>query len=72
MNSKTGCDLAIQYAGKKYWVDGTNISDYGDEDASDGFCQTTRKAEVKGNFDRNKFISNSFTLIDKKKKKSKK
>ena len=39
MNSKTGCDLAIQYAGKKYWVDGTNISDHGDEHASYGFCK---------------------------------
>ncbi|PCI93045.1 MAG: hypothetical protein COB15_16990 [Flavobacteriales bacterium] len=72
MISKTGCDLAIQYAGKKYWVDGTNISDHGDEHASDGFCQTTRKAEVKGTFDGNKFIATSFTLIDNKKKKSKK
>ena len=72
MNSKTGCDLAIQYAGKKYWVDGSSLQDHGDEhDPEAGMCQTTRKAEVQGNFKEGKFIATSFTLIDNKKKKKK-
>jgi hypothetical protein len=70
MNSATGCALAIQYGGKKYWVDGTEIADHGDEHASNGFCEATRKAEVKGIFKGDRFIATSFTLVpDKKKKK---
>lgn len=69
MNSKTGCELAILYGGKKYWVDGTNINDYGDEHAEDGFCQTIRKAEIKGRFEGERFIATSFILLPEKKKK---
>jgi hypothetical protein len=73
MNSKNGCDLGIQYAGKKYWVDGSSLQDHGDEhDPEGGMCQTTRKAEVKGTFEGDKFHAISFTLIDNKKKKKKK
>jgi hypothetical protein len=72
MNSETGCALAIQYGGKKYWVDGTSINDHGDEHADDGFCQTIRKAEVKGNFEGDRFHSTSFVMIPGKKKKKKK
>jgi hypothetical protein len=71
MNSKTGCTLAIQYAGKKYWVDGTTINDHGDEHSEEGFCQATRKAEVKGTFDGDKFHATSFVILTKKKKKKK-
>ena len=71
MNSKNGCNLAIQYASKKYWVEGSSLEDHGDEhDPEGGMCQTTRKAEVKGNFKGDKFIASSFILIDKKKKKN--
>jgi hypothetical protein len=72
MNSKTGCALAIQYGGKKYWVDGTGIADHGDEHAVDGFCEATRKAEVQGTFKGDRFIATSFTFISDKKKKKKK
>ncbi len=71
MNSKTGCDLAIQYGGKKYWVDGTGISDHGDMHAPDGFCKTVRKAEIKGTFTEDRFTVSSFVLIPEKKKKKK-
>ena len=72
MNSKSGCTLAIQYAGKKYWVDGTTIHDHGDEHSEEGFCQATRKAEVKGTFDGDKFHATSFVLLSDKKKNKKK
>jgi hypothetical protein len=68
MNSKNGCTLAIQYGGKKYWVDGTTINDHGDEHSEEGFCQATRKAEVKGTFDGDKFHATSFVILTKKKK----
>jgi len=71
MNSETGCALAIQCGGKKYWVDGTGIGDHGNEHAANGFCEATRKAEVKGTFEGNRFIATSFTLISDKSRKNK-
>ena len=72
MNSETGCALAIQYGGKKYWVDGSAINDHGDEHAADGLCEKIRKAEVKGSFNEQRFSTTSFVLIPEKKKKKKK
>lgn len=73
MSSETGCALAIQYGGKKYWVDGSTLQDHGDEhDPEGGMCETIRKAEVKGSFDEKRFNANSFVLIPEKKKKKKK
>jgi hypothetical protein len=71
MNTKKGCDLAIQYAGKKYWVEGSGIEDHGDSHASEGFCNAIRKAKVTGTFKENQFYATSFVLIQKKKKKKK-
>ena len=72
MNSENGCTLAIQYGGKKYWVDGSSISDHGDEHANDGLCKTIKKAEVTGYFEGDRFKASSFKFISKKKKKEKK
>lgn len=72
MDSPTGCALAIQLAGKNYWIDGSSISDHGDEHASDGLCRVVKKAEVKGTFDGNRMKATSFILLPEKKKKKKK
>jgi len=71
MNSPSGCSLAIKIADKTYWVDGSSISDHGDEHAEDGLCRNVKKAEVKGTFDGNRFTSTSFALIPEKRKKKK-
>ena len=72
MNSKKGCNLAIQYAGKKYWVNGSTLDDHGDtHDPEGGMCQEVRKAEVSGTFEGKNFNANTFVLVDKKKKKKK-
>ena len=71
MISKTGCDLAIQYAGKKYWVDGSGINEHGDSHASDGFCNAIRKAKIQGTFEDDTFHASSFILLTEKKKKKK-
>ena len=42
------CDLAILIDGKHYYVDGSGVSDHGDEHEDDGLCETSRKAQVKG------------------------
>jgi len=72
MNSPTGCALAVQIGGKNYWVDGSSVSDHGDEHASDGLCETVRKAEVKGTIKGKRITVTSFKLIPEKKKKKKK
>jgi len=72
MSSETGCTLAIQYGGKKYWVDGSSLQDHGDEhDPEGGMCEKIRKAEVKGTFEGKRFKSISFEIIPDKKKKKK-
>jgi hypothetical protein len=42
------CDLAILIDEKHYYVEGSGVSDHGDEHADDGLCETSRKAQVKG------------------------
>ena len=70
MSSPTGCALAIQVAGKYYWVDGSTLQDHGDEhDPEGGMCKVTRKAEVQGTFKGNRFNATSFALLPEKKKK---
>lgn len=58
-----GCDLAVKIDGKAYFVDGTEIDDHGDAHAADGFCETIRKAKVKGEIADGRFKASSFTLL---------
>lgn len=60
----SGCDLAIKYEGKTYFVDGTNIDNHGDAHADDGFCNKIRHAKVKGKFVKNRFSASYFKLMD--------
>ncbi|MGB1269696.1 MAG: DUF6370 family protein [Flavobacteriaceae bacterium] len=57
-----GCDLAIRMNNNTYYVEGTNIDDYGDAHASDGFCEAIKKAKVSGAIVDGKFISTSFKI----------
>ncbi len=59
-----GCDLAIRFKGRAYFVKGTKIDDHGDAHAQDGFCQTIRKAEVQGELQDDKFGVTYFQLTD--------
>ena len=58
-----GCDLAVRINGKAYFVDGTNLDDYGDAHSKDGFCTVIRKAHVKGVVVNNRFKTKFFKLI---------
>lgn len=71
MASTTGCALAIKISDKTYWVDGSSISDHGNEHDENGLCRTVKKAKAKGTFDGNRFKSSSFALIPEKQKKKK-
>ena len=64
-----GCDLAVRFDGKAYYVDGTDINDHGDAHATDGFCNAIRKAEVEGTVVDGKFKATKFALLHEPKKK---
>jgi len=58
-----GCNLAVRFDNKSYYVDGTNINDHGDAHAEDGFCSAIRKAKVTGKVVNEKFVVSSFKLL---------
>lgn len=62
-----GCDLAVKIGDTAYYVEGTSIDDHGDAHASDGFCETVRKAAVEGRVKNNRFVATSFTLLPEEK-----
>jgi len=64
MTEKSGCDLAVKIDGKSYFVKGSTIDQHGDAHATNGFCNTVRTAKVKGFIKGDKFITESFELID--------
>ncbi len=63
ITGKAGCDLAVRIDGESYFVDGTTIHDHGDAHADDGFCETIRQVEVKGEIIDGRFKAESFTII---------
>ena len=63
ITGKAGCDLAVRIDGESYFVDGTTIHDHGDAHADDGFCETIRQVEVKGEIIDGRFNAESFTLV---------
>ena len=68
-----GCDLAVRFGGKSYFVDGTKIDEHGDAHADDGFCNAIRKAKVQGEIVNDRFKATYFSLVpEAPKKKSKK
>lgn len=72
MPSESGCELAVQIAGKHYWVNGSTLQDHGDEhDPEGGMCKNIRKAEVVGKIENDRLMASSFILLEDKKKKKK-
>ena len=63
ITGKAGCDLAVRIDGESYFVDGTTIHDHGDAHADDGFCETIRQVEVKGEIIDGRFKAETFTII---------
>ena len=59
-----GCSLTIKIGDTVYPVEGTKIHDYGNPHSEEGFCSAIRVAYVSGKVEKNKFYSNSFTLIE--------
>ena len=59
-----GCSLTIKIGDTVYPVEGTKIHDHGDPHSEEGFCSAIRIAYVSGKVIKNKFHSDSFTLIE--------
>lgn len=64
-----GCNLAVRFDGKSYFVDGSKIDDHGDAHADDGFCNKIRKARVSGTVVNDRFVATSFKLLPEEKAK---
>ena len=59
-----GCSLTIKIGDAIYPVEGTSIHDHGDAHSAEGMCSAVRVAYASGEIKKNKFYSNSFTLIE--------
>ena len=59
-----GCSLTIKIGDTVYPVEGTSIHKHGDPHSGEGMCNAIRVAYVSGKIEKNKFHSNSFTLIE--------
>ena len=58
------CELAVNIYGDKYYVEGTDIDDYGDAHSDEGFCNAIRDAKIQGKIVDDKYIVTYFKLID--------
>ncbi len=65
------CDLAVQFNGSNYFVDGVGIMEYGHPHDKNGFCLVVRKAEVQGEVVNGRFKATYFKLLDPKEGKKK-
>lgn len=57
-----GCNLAIKFQNKYYYVEGTDIDDHGDAHEKEGFCNAIKKARVQGQVVGDKFLVTWFAL----------
>lgn len=65
LDSKNGCDLAVRFDDKAYFVKGFEIDDFGDaHDKITGFCEVIRKGEISGEVVDGEFIASSIKLTD--------
>ncbi len=58
------CDIAVLINGKHYYVEGSDISDHGNEHAEDGLCNSSRKAQIKGKIKFGIFMAEYVKIIE--------
>jgi len=58
-----GCDLAVRFDGKGYYVDGAKMDDHGDAHGDDGMCNVIRTAKVTGEIKEGRFVATSFEVL---------
>jgi len=59
-----GCSLTIKIGDTVYPVEGTSIHKHGDPHSKEGMCSVIRVAYISGKVKKDKFYSDSFTLIE--------
>ena len=59
----TGCDLAVAFDGKAYYVDGSHIDDHGDAHAPTGMCNAVLQATVSGSVVEGRFQADEFAVV---------
>jgi hypothetical protein len=59
-----GCSLTIKIGDTVYPVEGNSIHEHGDPHSEEGMCSAIRVAYVSGKVKKDKFYSDSFTLIE--------
>ena len=59
-----GCSLTIKIGDTVYPVEGNSIHDHGNPHSEEGMCSAIRVAYVSGKVKKNKFYSESFSLIE--------
>ena len=61
----TGCDLAVAFDGKAYYVDGSHIDDHGDAHGPAGLCNAILTARVSGQLVDGRFEAERFEVVEK-------
>ena len=64
-----GCNLAVRFDGKSYYVDGTSIDDHGDAHGDDGLCNCIRKAKITGEIKDGRLVATAFEVLPAEKSK---
>ena len=59
----SGCDLAVAWGGRAYYVDGSHIDDHGDAHAPNGMCNAVLKARVSGTLLDDRFQATEFEVV---------
>lgn len=62
LKEKKGCDLAVHFGDKSYFVDGFTMKQSGDAHADDGMYNAIRKAKVTGEIVNGRFVATRFDL----------
>ena len=60
-----GCDLAVSFDGKAYYVDGSHIDDHGDAHGPAGLCNAILTARVTGQLVDGRFEAERFEVVEK-------
>jgi monofunctional biosynthetic peptidoglycan transglycosylase len=63
MKGVEGCKLAIEFDGRHYLVQGSEIDDHGDAHASDGLCNAARHAKARGKISGDHFLAEELRLL---------
>ena len=58
------CSLTIKIGDTVYPVEGNSIHEHGDPHSEEGMCSAVRVAYISGKVKKNKFYSESFSLIE--------